>query len=104
MNRLSSTKTNTTALKKVMWQLGVCITADTKRAVVVKEDDLLSKKDFAPNVSKVITATASEIRIRPDNSCFKMSLVKDARNVMTSRYVAKWKKINDKDGKITRVI
>ena len=82
----------------------VYITADTKRAMVVKEDDLLSKKDFAANVSEVTTATISEMQIWLDNSCFKMCLLKDARNVMPSRYVAKWKKINDKDGKIIRVI
>ena len=38
----------------------VYITADTKRAVVVKEDDLLSKKDFAAHVSEVTTALISE--------------------------------------------
>ena len=82
----------------------VYITADTKRAVVVKEDDLLSKKDFAANISEVTTATISEIWMWLDKSCFKMCLLKDARNVMTSRYVAKWKKIKDKDGKTIRVI
>ena len=82
----------------------VYITADTKRAVVVKEDDLLSKKDFAGHLSEVSTATISELRIWLDNSCFKTCLLKNARNVMTSRYVAKWKKTKDKDGKISRVI
>ena len=82
----------------------VYVTADTKRAVVVKEDDLLSKKDFAAHFSEVTTATISELKIWLDNSCFKPCLLKDARNVMTSRYVAKWKKIKGKDGKVSHVI
>merc|ERR1712086_862475 len=82
----------------------VYVTADAKRAVVVKEDDLLSKKDFATHGSEITTATIAELRIWLENSCFKQCLLKDAKNVMTSRYVAKWKKIKNKDGSISRVI
>ena len=38
-----------------------------------------------------------------DNSCFKKCLLKDAKNIMTSRYVAKWKWVM-LNGTRTRII
>jgi len=82
----------------------VYVSANAKKAVVVKEDDLLTKKDFTDNVAKVAEATVAELSTWLQNNCFKLCLLKNAQNVMTSRYVAKWKQIKDPSGKQTRVI
>ena len=82
----------------------VYISQNTKRAVVVKEDDLLSKKELQVHARDVASATITELKTWLDNRCFKKCLLKNAQNVMTSRYVAKWKWIKDHIGKWHRVI
>ena len=82
----------------------VYISADQKRTVVVKEDDLLSKKELEQNAKEVADATISEIKTWIGYKCFKKCFLKDARNVMTSRYVAKWKWVLQPDGKWLRLI
>ena len=82
----------------------VYVSADSKRAVVVKEDDLLSKNEMIKHAKEVSVAIVLEIQIWIENKCFKLGLLKDCRNVMTSRYVAKWKWIKNPDGTWTRVI
>ena len=84
--------------------LRVYISENTKRAVVVKEDDLLSKKELQAHAKEVAEATVTELKTWLTNKCFQKCLLKNARNVMTSRYVAKWKWIQGKDGKWMRVI
>ena len=69
----------------------VYIAQNTKRAVVVKEDDLLSKQELLTHAKEVAKATVNELTIWINNTCFKKCLLKNAQNVMTSRYVAKWK-------------
>ena len=66
-----------------------------KRAVVVKEDDLLNKNDMIENAKAVADATKVEIKKWLDNKCFHKHPLKDAQNLMTSRYVAKWKWVKD---------
>ena len=82
----------------------VYVSADTKRAVVVKEDDLLSRKEIQYRAAEVAEATIDELRVWLDNKCFKKCLIKDAQNIMTSRYVAKWKWVKQKDGSWKRLI
>jgi hypothetical protein len=84
--------------------LRVYISAEIKRAVVVKEDDLMSKKELLQHAKEVSNATVSELKTWLINTCFKKLHLKNARNVMTSRYVAKWKWIKDASGKWHRVI
>ena len=80
-----------------MATLRVYVTAASKRAVVVKEDDLLTKAEIQANPVKVSRALYTELRIWYDNACFKMRLLSEASNVMTSRFVYKWKFVkNDK--------
>ena len=69
----------------------VYVSAAAKRAVVVKEDDLLTKADIQANPKKVAEALYSELKIWLDNRCFEMYDISKATNIMTSRYVYKWK-------------
>ena len=82
----------------------VYISQNTKRAVVVKEDDLLSKRELQVHARDVASATITELKTWLDNRCFKKCLLKNAQNVMTSRYVAKWKWIKNHIGQWHRVI
>ena len=82
----------------------VYISENTKRTVVVKEDDLLSKKELISNAPEVAKATSAELNTWFDNKCFKKCLLKNAQNIMTSRYVAKWKWIEKRDGSWSRII
>jgi len=82
----------------------VYISAEAKRSVVVKEDDLLTRKEILHHAVKVSEATKAEIKVWIENSCFKKRLLIGAQNVMTSRYVAKWKWVMQPDGKWTRII
>ena len=82
----------------------VYISANTKRAVVVKEDDLLTKKDIEKHYKEVATAITQEIKIWLDNNCFKLRPLKGAQNLMTSRYVAKWKYVKQEDSTMKRII
>ena len=71
--------------------LRVYTTVAAKKAVVVKDDDLLTRKEMLHHSREVATATSTEIRTWIDNTCFEKYLLKQAKNIMTSRYVAKWK-------------
>ena len=75
------------------------VSAATKRAVVVKEDVLLTKQDISSNPKQVSAALLTELKIWLDNRCFAKELLSKATNVMTSRYVYKWKFIKDPSGK-----
>ena len=48
----------------------VYISAEAKRSVVVKEDDLLTRKEILHHAVKVSEATKAEIKTWIDNSCF----------------------------------
>ena len=75
------------------------VTDAAKRAVVVKDDDLMTRKEILENQAGVAEATLAELKTWISNTCFKMCLIKDAENIMTSRYVAKWKWIRLPDDK-----
>ena len=69
----------------------VYVTAAAKRAVVVKEDDLLTKADIQANPVKVSQALYKELKTWFDNKCFTIQDISKASNIMTSRYVYKCK-------------
>ena len=76
-----------------------------KRAVVIKEDDLLTKKELLHHSAAVAEATSKELTIWMENDCFEMCDYAKAENIMTSRYVAKWKFVkNPKTGNMDRTI
>ena len=83
--------------------LRVYVVDAVKRAVVVKYDDHLTKRELHEHHKEVAAATLTEIKTWLDNSCFKKCLLKDAKNIMTSRYVAKWKWVM-LNGTRTRII
>ena len=83
--------------------LRVYINKAVKRTVVIKEDDLLTRKELVENAPAVATATKDELQTWLLNKCFDIVLFKDAENIMTSRYVAKWKFVKI-DGVWKRII
>ena len=72
-------------------KLRVNITKELKRTVVVKGDDILSAAEIRKRTAEVTQAINDELRIWLEDISFKMISLNDARNVMTSRYVAKLK-------------
>ena len=76
--------------------LRVYVSKEIKRSVVVKDDDTLNKKDLLQHPKEVAAATRDEILIWIRNNCFELANLKEATNLMTSRYVAKWKFVNGK--------
>eukprot|EP00959_Pyramimonas_sp_CCMP1952_P108795 2274921-Pyramimonas_sp.AAC.1 len=72
----------------------VYVTAAAKRAAVVKEDDLLAKTDIQANpdtISKTSTLNSRHV-------------IAKASNIMTSRYVCKWKFVKNEKGEMKRII
>ena len=84
--------------------LRVYVSAAAKRAVDVKEDDLLTKQDIMNNPKQVSSALLTELKIWLDNRCFAKELLSKATNIMTSRYVYKWKFVKDESGKEQKII
>ena len=78
--------------------------AANKRAVVVKGDDLLTTAEMNAHAKEVSSAILTELNIWLQNQCFEMCDLKNAQNVMTSRYVCKWKCIKDSRGASKKVI
>ena len=91
-------------VSKEIATLRVYISENVKKAVVIKEDDLLTKKEILERYSEVAEASISEIKKWLHHKCFKKCLLKDAQNIMTSRYVAKWKWMKDATGKYVKII
>ena len=73
----------------------IYVSEQAKRAVVIKEDDLLTRKVIEQHTGEVADATHKEISKWLDHKCFETHRLKDAKNLMTSRYVVKWKWIKD---------
>ena len=84
--------------------LRIYVTKDAKRAVVVKTDDLLSKQEILQYPQQIAEATKQELQIWITNACFKKALLQKGQNLMTSRYVVKWKYVKDASGKEQRII
>ena len=82
----------------------VYVSAASKRAVIVKEDDLLTKAEIQMNPQKISKALYTELKIWFDHKCFKLQELKYASNVMTSRYVYKWKFVKNDKGEMERTI
>eukprot|EP00959_Pyramimonas_sp_CCMP1952_P080958 1691180-Pyramimonas_sp.AAC.1 len=69
----------------------VYVSSAAKRVVVVEEDDLLTKADIAAHPKEVSETLCTELKIRLDIRCFEMYDPSKASNIMTFRYVYKWK-------------
>ena len=74
------------------------VSAAAKRAVVVKEDDLLTKADIQANPVRVPQALYKELKTWFDNKCFAIQDTNKASHSITSRYVHKSKFVkNDQE-------
>eukprot|EP00959_Pyramimonas_sp_CCMP1952_P386100 8091871-Pyramimonas_sp.AAC.1 len=82
----------------------VYVTAAAKRAVVVKEDDLLAKSDIQANPDKASMALYTEPKTWFDNECFTLQDIAKASNIMTARYVHKGKFVKNEKGEMERTI
>eukprot|EP00959_Pyramimonas_sp_CCMP1952_P064678 1350008-Pyramimonas_sp.AAC.1 len=82
----------------------VYVAAAVKRAVVVKEDDLLAKADAQANPEKVSKALYTELKAWLYNECFKLQDISKASTIMTSSYVYKWKFVKNEKGEMERAI
>ena len=63
--------------------LRVYVSQNIKRAVVVKEDNILNKKELEQNAAAVAEATVDELTTWLNNKCFEKCLRKNAQNLMT---------------------
>ena len=59
--------------------LRVYIFKEAKRSVVIKEDDLLTKKEIQAHAPEVTKATLQELNIWITNKCFEVCSLKDAK-------------------------
>eukprot|EP00959_Pyramimonas_sp_CCMP1952_P015225 322371-Pyramimonas_sp.AAC.1 len=82
----------------------VYATAAAKRAVVVKEDDLLTQADIQANPETVSKVLYTELRTRFDNKCFNMQYIAKASNIMISRCARTWKFVKNEKGELERTI
>eukprot|EP00959_Pyramimonas_sp_CCMP1952_P255566 5338028-Pyramimonas_sp.AAC.1 len=82
----------------------VYVTVAAKRVVVVKEDDLLTKAAIQANPDKVSKALYTELKAWFDSTCFKMHEIAKASNIMTGRYVHKWKFVKNEKGEMEHTI
>eukprot|EP00959_Pyramimonas_sp_CCMP1952_P003389 70724-Pyramimonas_sp.AAC.1 len=62
----------------------VYVSSAAKRAVVVKEDDLLTKAGIAAHPKEVSEALYTELKIWIGNRCFEMYDLSKASNIITS--------------------
>eukprot|EP00959_Pyramimonas_sp_CCMP1952_P435370 9116532-Pyramimonas_sp.AAC.1 len=69
----------------------VYVSSAAKCAVVVKEDDLLTKAVIAAHPKEGSEALYTELKIWLDSRCFDMYELSKVSNIMTSRCVYKWK-------------
>eukprot|EP00959_Pyramimonas_sp_CCMP1952_P273244 5711411-Pyramimonas_sp.AAC.1 len=82
----------------------VYVAAAAKRAVVVKEGDLLAKADVQEKPEKVPKALYIDLKAWFDNKCFEMQAISKASSILTSRYVYKWKFVKNEKGEMGRAI
>ena len=67
--------------------------AGHKQVVIKRDTDLLTTQELRDNEALVASAVIEELRIWIENNCFEMTLKLGAKNVLDSRFVAKWKKV-----------
>lgn len=63
----------------------------SKVEVIKRASDILSKEELITHKTEVEAAILEELRIWNNYNCFKMFPRKGARNIIDSRFVAKWK-------------
>ena len=76
----------------------------TRRVVVQRDDDLLTPEQVNEHWDEVQKSRLKELGIWNDHKCFSRKLRRDARNIIDTRWVIKFKWIHQKDGKWVRTI
>ena len=77
--------------------------AGVKTAVIKRDTDILTPKEIKENPEAIKAATLEELTIWQKYKCFSRDWKSNATNLMSSRFVIKWKWI-EKDGKKVRII
>ena len=75
-----------------------------KTAVIKRDTDILTPNEIRENPEAIKAATLEELTIWQKYKCFTRDWKSNATNLMSSRFVIKWKYITDKDGKKVRII
>ena len=78
--------------------------AGPAKAVVQRDDDLLTKEELKQHKAAVEAAILEELRIWHKHGAFKRHKRRAGMNIMTSRFVAKWKFVTDEHGNRRRII
>ena len=79
-------------------------TTGHKTAVIQRETDLLTPEELNQHADLAAAAVLEELKVWDRHGCFQRQWKRYAYNVMDSRFVAKWKKVLDKNGKWIRII
>ena len=80
------------------------VLAGIKRAVIKRETDLLTPDELRKFTVEVRAAILEELKIWVQHNCFERAARKTARNILDSRFVAKWKVVKLPDGSSKRII
>ena len=75
-----------------------------RQAVIQRETDLLTPQDMLKHQPLVAAAALEELQTWNKYKCFKRVPRATAKNVMDSKFVAKWKMVKDAQGKENRVV
>ena len=71
--------------------------SNTRRVVVEREDDLLTKQDMLGIKDAVAAATQEELMIWIQHKCISRKPRRGATNILDVRWVPKWKFVKSKD-------
>ena len=75
-----------------------------RQAVIQRETDLLTPQDMQKHQPMVAAAALEELQTWNKYKCFKRVPRATAKNVMDSKFVAKWKMVQDAQGKEQRIV
>ena len=64
---------------------------NAKKAVVKRDDDILTKEEILQHREEIEAAMLAELNTWAKFKCFSRKLRKNARNIIDSRWVLKWK-------------
>jgi len=73
--------------------------AGTKKCVIERETDILTPGELKANAAAVEASILEELKLWVNYRTFKRVLRKGIQNIMTSKYVAKWKFNDTPDGR-----
>ena len=75
-----------------------------KKLVIERDTDILTKQEEREHIEDISVATLEELKIWVNYGTFQRWPKKGSQNIMTSRFVIKWKWIERDDGTRVRII